>query len=87
MASNVAVAQDPASNGQGQEHRPDRRQLGATSSPCSRSPSRRLRRVWPSQAGGYPIVDRLIDFRLWIALGQIGWRFATLPTVVGEHFI
>jgi hypothetical protein len=39
------------------------------------------------QAGGYPIVDRLIDFRLWIGLGQIGWRFATLPTVVGEHFI
>jgi glycosyltransferase involved in cell wall biosynthesis len=39
------------------------------------------------QAGGYPIVDRLIDFRLWIAMGRIGWRFATLPTVVGEHFI
>ena len=39
------------------------------------------------QAGGYPIVDRLIDFRLWIAMGRIGWRFATLPTIVGEHFI
>jgi glycosyltransferase involved in cell wall biosynthesis len=39
------------------------------------------------QAGGYPMVDRLIDFRLWIAMGGIGWRFATLPTVVGEHFI
>jgi hypothetical protein len=37
--------------------------------------------------GGYPIVDRLIDFRLWIAIGAAGWRFATLPTVLGEHFI
>jgi glycosyltransferase EpsE len=39
------------------------------------------------QAGGYPIVDRLIDFRLWIAMGQIGWRFAALPIVLGDHFI
>jgi hypothetical protein len=83
MAANVAVARDSASNGQGQESigRIDGK-LGATSSPSSRSPSRRLRRVWPSQAGGY----RLIDFRLWIALGP-DRRFATLPTVVNEHFI
>ena len=39
------------------------------------------------QLGGYPIVDRLIDFRLWIAMGGAGWRFAALPTVLGEHFI
>jgi glycosyltransferase EpsE len=39
------------------------------------------------QAGGYPIVDRLIDFRLWIAMGGVGWRFAALPTVLGDHFI
>jgi hypothetical protein len=84
MAANVAVARDPASNGQGQESiGPIDGKLGATSSPCSRSPSRRLRRVWPSQVRGYPIVDRLIEFRRWIALGQIGWRYATLPTVVG----
>jgi glycosyltransferase EpsE len=44
------------------------------------------REAW-RQAGGYPIVDRLIDFRLWIAMGGIGWRFAALPTVLGEHFI
>ena len=39
------------------------------------------------QAGGYPLVDRLIDFRLWIAMGQVGWRFGAPPTVLGEHFI
>jgi glycosyltransferase EpsE len=39
------------------------------------------------QAEGYPDVDRLIDFRLWIAMGRAGWQFATLPTVLGDHFI
>jgi glycosyltransferase EpsE len=39
------------------------------------------------RAGGYPEVDRLIDFRLWIAMGRTGWRFATVPNVLGEHFI
>ncbi len=39
------------------------------------------------QAGGYPLVDKLIDFRLWIAIGARGLRFANLPTVLGEHFI
>lgn len=39
------------------------------------------------QAGGYPLVDKLIDFRLWIAMGARGWRFANLPVVLGEHFI
>jgi glycosyltransferase EpsE len=39
------------------------------------------------EAGGYPQVDRLIDFRLWIAIGALGWRFACLPVVLGEHFV
>jgi glycosyltransferase EpsE len=39
------------------------------------------------QAGGYPLVDKLIDFRLWIAIGATGWRFANLPVVLGEHLI
>ncbi len=38
-------------------------------------------------AGGYPPIDRLIDFRLWIAIGALGWRFACLPVVLGEHFV
>ena len=39
------------------------------------------------QAGGYPLVDKLIDFRLWIAIGALGWRFANLPVVLGEHYV
>jgi hypothetical protein len=39
------------------------------------------------QAGGYPLVDKLIDFRLWIAIGALGWRFANLPVTLGEHMI
>jgi glycosyltransferase EpsE len=39
------------------------------------------------QAGGYPLVDGLIDFRLWIAIGALGWRFANLPVTLGEHLV
>lgn len=39
------------------------------------------------EAGGYPLVDKLIDFRLWIAIGAAGWRFANLPAVLGEHYV
>lgn len=39
------------------------------------------------QAGGYPLLDKLIDFRLWIAIGALGWRFASLPALLGEHFV
>ncbi|MGH8120177.1 MAG: glycosyltransferase family 2 protein [Gammaproteobacteria bacterium] len=38
-------------------------------------------------ANGYPQVDKLIDFRLWIAMGALGWKFACLPQVLGEHFV
>ncbi len=39
------------------------------------------------EAGGYPQIDKLIDFRLWIAIGALGWRFACLPVVLGDHFV
>jgi glycosyltransferase EpsE len=39
------------------------------------------------EAGGYPQIDKLIDFRLWIAIGALGWRFASLPVVLGDHFV
>jgi hypothetical protein len=39
------------------------------------------------EAGGYPPVDKLIDFRLWIAIGTRGWQFASLPAILGEHFV
>jgi glycosyltransferase involved in cell wall biosynthesis len=39
------------------------------------------------QAGGYPQLDNLIDFRLWIEFGRLGWRFANLAAVIGEHVV
>ncbi len=44
------------------------------------------RRVWV-EAGGYPEVANLIDLRFWVEVGKLGWRFANLPDVIGEHFV
>jgi glycosyltransferase EpsE len=44
------------------------------------------REAW-RQAGGYPLIESLVDFRLWIEFGRLGWRFANLPDLVGEHFV
>ncbi len=46
-----------------------------------------FRRAAWREAGGYPLVDKLIDFRLWIAIGSRGWQFACLPEILGEHFV
>jgi glycosyltransferase involved in cell wall biosynthesis len=39
------------------------------------------------QARGYPLIESLVDFRLWIEFGRLGWRFANLPDLLGEHFV
>lgn len=44
------------------------------------------RRVW-SEAGGYPKVTDLEDQLLWLKAAKLGWRFASVPEVLGEHFI
>jgi glycosyltransferase involved in cell wall biosynthesis len=44
------------------------------------------RRVW-AEAGGYPVVKNLIDLRFWLRVGKLGWRFANVPAVVGEHYV
>jgi glycosyltransferase involved in cell wall biosynthesis len=44
------------------------------------------RRVW-TEAGGYPLVNNLIDLRFWIQVGKLGWRFANVTEVVGEHYV
>lgn len=44
------------------------------------------RRAW-SEAGGYPIVNNLIDLRFYLAVAKLGWRFANLPEVLGEHYV
>jgi glycosyltransferase involved in cell wall biosynthesis len=44
------------------------------------------RRAW-TEAGGYPVVNNLIDLRFYIRVGKLGWRFANVPEVVGEHYV
>jgi glycosyltransferase EpsE len=44
------------------------------------------RRVW-TEAGGYPDVTDLEDLLLWLKVAKLGWRFATVPEVLGEHYV
>jgi glycosyltransferase EpsE len=44
------------------------------------------RRVW-SEAGGYPEVGNLIDLHFWLRVAKLGWQFANLPEVLGEHYV
>jgi glycosyltransferase involved in cell wall biosynthesis len=44
------------------------------------------RQVW-SEAGGYPEVTDLEDLLLWIKVAKLGWRFASIPEPLGEHFV
>jgi glycosyltransferase involved in cell wall biosynthesis len=44
------------------------------------------RRVW-TEAGGYPQVGNLIDLRFWLRVAKLGWRFANVPEVLGEHYV
>jgi glycosyltransferase EpsE len=44
------------------------------------------RRVW-TEAGGYPLVNNLIDLRFYLRVGKLGWHFANVPEVVGEHYV
>jgi glycosyltransferase involved in cell wall biosynthesis len=44
------------------------------------------RRVW-TESGGYPEVPDLEDQLLWLRVAKLGWRFANVPEVVGEHFV
>jgi glycosyltransferase EpsE len=44
------------------------------------------RRAW-EDAGGYPLVNNLIDLRFYLRVAKLGWRFANVPEVVGEHYV
>jgi glycosyltransferase involved in cell wall biosynthesis len=44
------------------------------------------RRAW-TEAGGYPLVNNLIDLRFYLRVGKLGWRFANVPVVIGEHYV
>ena len=44
------------------------------------------RKAW-EQAGGYPLAPNLIDLRFWLQVVKLGWRFANVPQLVGEHYV
>ena len=44
------------------------------------------RQAW-TEAGGYPEVADLEDLLLWIKIASGGWRFASIPEPLGEHFV
>jgi len=44
------------------------------------------RQAW-EQAGGYPLVENLIDLRFYLRVAKLGWHFANVPEVVGEHYV
>ncbi|HJR16057.1 MAG TPA: glycosyltransferase [Gemmatimonadales bacterium] len=46
-----------------------------------------FRRVAWEKAGGYPDVKNLIDLRFWLRVAKLGWRFANVPEVIGEHHV
>jgi glycosyltransferase involved in cell wall biosynthesis len=46
-----------------------------------------FRRTAWSEAGGYPLVNNLIDLRFYLRVGKLGWRFANIPHLVGEHYV
>ncbi|HUR96231.1 MAG TPA: glycosyltransferase family 2 protein [Gemmatimonadales bacterium] len=44
------------------------------------------RQAW-TDAGGYPLVDNLIDLRFYLRVAKLGWRLANVPELVGEHYV
>lgn len=44
------------------------------------------REAW-AQAGGYPLVNNLIDQRFYLRVAKLGWELANVPEVVGEHYV
>jgi glycosyltransferase involved in cell wall biosynthesis len=44
------------------------------------------RQAWV-EAGGYPLVNNLIDLRFYVRVGKLGWRFANVPEMLGEHYV
>ena len=44
------------------------------------------RRVW-TEVGGYPVVPDLEDLLFWLKAAKLGWRFATIPEPLGEHYV
>ena len=41
------------------------------------------RQAWV-EAGGYPLVDNLIDLRFYLRVAKLGWHFANVPEMRGR---
>ena len=54
--------------------------------PVAHSVATFRRQAW-TEAGGYPDVANLIDLRFWLRVAKLGWHFATVPEVLGEHYV
>jgi glycosyltransferase EpsE len=46
-----------------------------------------FRRTAWTEADGYPLVNNLIDLRFYLRVAKLGWRFANIPHLVGEHYV
>ncbi len=44
------------------------------------------RQAWV-EAGGYPLVENLIDLRFYLRVVKLGWELANVPEVLGEHYV
>lgn len=44
------------------------------------------RRAW-EEAGGYPLVNNLIDLRFYLRVAKRGWRLGSVSEIVGEHHV
>jgi glycosyltransferase involved in cell wall biosynthesis len=44
------------------------------------------RKAW-EQAGGYPDAKNLVDLRFWLRIAKLGWRFANVTEIIGEHHV
>jgi glycosyltransferase EpsE len=44
------------------------------------------RQVW-TETGGYPEAADLEDLLFWVKVAKLGWHFASIPEVLGEHFV
>jgi glycosyltransferase involved in cell wall biosynthesis len=58
----------------------------ARSIPIAHTMATFRRRAW-EEAGGYPEVANIVDLRFWHQVAKRKWRFATIPEVLGEHFV
>jgi hypothetical protein len=67
------------------EHVPLRAEM-AKGVPIAHTLATFRRQAWVD-AGGYPLVNNLIDLRFYLRVAKLGWRLGTVPEVLGEHYV